>query len=215
MIATRYATDNIKNKSMKRKDKTSTSADRERNDSLNKQDHNKGQKLPGEYPPNEDIMNRMNTKRVGLDVENFSRSIGGENFSTPNEPVVTDPDAIFEEPALRNTDDPEESPARGMERPVPKNLIVDEDDMDFSTGNESDVTKEDLEALGPKDQSMNMGEDEQMLKNRVWPVDMAGEDLDVPGSELDDQNEAIGSEDEENNSYSLGGDGKEDNLEGK
>jgi hypothetical protein len=215
MIATRYATDNIKNKTMKRKDKTSTSADRERNDSLNKSDHNKEQKLPGEYPPKEDIMNRMNTERVGLDVENFSRSIGPENFNTPNEPVVTDPDAIFEEPALRNTDDLEESPSRGMERPVPKNLIVDEDDMDFSTGNESDVTKEDLEALGPKDQSMNMGEDERVLKNRVWPVDMAGEDLDVPGSELDDQNEAIGSEDEENNSYSLGGDGKEDNLEGK
>jgi hypothetical protein len=214
MTAVGYATDNIKNKNMKRKDKTSTSADRERNDSLNKADH-KEQKLPGEYPANEDIMNRMNTERVSLDVENFSRSIGQENFNTPKEPVVTDPDAIFEEPALGNTDDLEESPARGMERPIPKNLIVDEDDMDFSTGNESDVTKEDLEALGPKDLSMDMGEDEAVLKNRVWPVDMAGEDLDVPGSELDDQNEAIGSEDEENNSYSLGGDSKEDNLEGK
>jgi len=36
--------------------------------------------------------------------------------------------------------------------------------------------------------------------------DMAGGDLDVPGSELDDQQESIGSEDEENNYYSLGGD---------
>ncbi len=33
-----------------------------------------------------------------------------------------------------------------------------------------------------------------------------GEGLDVPGSELDDQQESIGSEDEENNYYSLGGD---------
>lgn len=33
-----------------------------------------------------------------------------------------------------------------------------------------------------------------------------GEDLDVPGSELDDEQEDIGSEDEENNFYSLGGD---------
>lgn len=32
------------------------------------------------------------------------------------------------------------------------------------------------------------------------------EDLDVPGSELDDADELIGSEDEENNYYSLGGD---------
>ena len=33
-----------------------------------------------------------------------------------------------------------------------------------------------------------------------------GDDLDVPGSELDNQQENIGSEDEENNYYSLGGD---------
>jgi len=35
-------------------------------------------------------------------------------------------------------------------------------------------------------------------------------DLDVPGSELDDKSEAIGSEDEENNYYSLGGDDHDD-----
>jgi len=35
-------------------------------------------------------------------------------------------------------------------------------------------------------------------------------DLDIPGSELDDQQENIGSEDEENNYYSLGGDDHED-----
>ncbi|RZJ54043.1 MAG: hypothetical protein EOO44_06445 [Flavobacterium sp.] len=34
--------------------------------------------------------------------------------------------------------------------------------------------------------------------------DITGEDLDVPGSELDDQQENIGSEDEENNYYSEG-----------
>jgi hypothetical protein len=37
-----------------------------------------------------------------------------------------------------------------------------------------------------------------------------GSDLDVPGSELDDADEAIGEEDEENNYYSLGGDDHED-----
>ncbi|HSZ72521.1 MAG TPA: hypothetical protein VK750_07570 [Cytophagaceae bacterium] len=37
-----------------------------------------------------------------------------------------------------------------------------------------------------------------------------GEDLDVPGSELDDDNESIGEEDEENNYYSLGGDNHDD-----
>lgn len=37
-----------------------------------------------------------------------------------------------------------------------------------------------------------------------------GNDLDVPGSELDDQQESIGSEDEENNYYSIGGDNHND-----
>lgn len=37
-----------------------------------------------------------------------------------------------------------------------------------------------------------------------------GSDLDVPGSELDDQQESVGSEDEENNYYSLGGDNHND-----
>jgi len=36
--------------------------------------------------------------------------------------------------------------------------------------------------------------------------DRSGGDLDVPGAELDDADEAIGEEDEENNSYSIGGD---------
>lgn len=77
------------------------------------------------------------------------------------------------------------------------------------TPNESDVTKEDLEALGPKDLSLDMGDDEQALKHRTTPVDFSGKDLDIPGSELDDAGESIGAEDEENNSYSLGGDSKE------
>lgn len=42
------------------------------------------------------------------------------------------------------------------------------------------------------------------------PQNVSNEDintnLDIPGTELDDENEAIGAEDEENNYYSLGGD---------
>jgi hypothetical protein len=85
--------------------------------------------------------------------------------------------------------------------------LVDESERE--TKNDFDVTNEDLEALGPKDLSMDMGEDEQ-LKHRTRPVDFSGKDLDVPGSELDDDQEAAGAEDEENNNYSLGGDGKSD-----
>lgn len=80
--------------------------------------------------------------------------------------------------------------------------------------NNFEVTDEDLESLGPKDLSMDLGDDEQ-LKHRTRPVDFAGNDLDVPGSELDDDQEEKGSEDEENNNYSLGGDDKENLDEGQ
>lgn len=39
---------------------------------------------------------------------------------------------------------------------------------------------------------------------------VSGSDLDIPGSELDDEEESIGSEDEENNHYSLGGENHHD-----
>ena len=54
------------------------------------------------------------------------------------------------------------------------------------------------------DDKANIGDD----KTEEDPL--TGEDLDVPGAELDDANEEIGSEDEENNYYSLGGDNHHD-----
>ncbi|HKC66827.1 MAG TPA: hypothetical protein VKG26_01220 [Bacteroidia bacterium] len=42
------------------------------------------------------------------------------------------------------------------------------------------------------------------LNEKDFRSDKSGDDLDVPGSELDDEQENIGSEDEENNYYSLG-----------
>lgn len=44
------------------------------------------------------------------------------------------------------------------------------------------------------------------LNEKDFEDDLVGTDLDVPGVELDDDMEDIGSEDEENNYYSLGGD---------
>ena len=45
--------------------------------------------------------------------------------------------------------------------------------------------------------------------------DIFGRDLDIPGSELDDEQENVGNEDEENNYYSIGGDGHNDLDEDK
>ena len=77
----------------------------------------------------------------------------------------------------------------------------------------SSLTKDDFQALG-SDEIESTGDDE-VLANRSWPVDFTGNELDVPGSEDDDSQEQIGSEDEENNSYSLGSDRHSDLDEGR
>jgi hypothetical protein len=95
-------------------------------------DTEKKGKLPGEYPPQEDIMNRRDQQRVGLDVENLSRTLGPENMNLPNEPVITDRNIVIEEPELGSVDDIEQSAARDMERPVPKDINLDNDTSDLA-----------------------------------------------------------------------------------
>ena len=65
----------------------------------------------------------------------------------------------------------------------------------------SKIKEINTEAGSPNSQNFNEG--------------IPGHDLDVPGSELDDELEEIGSEDEENNYYSLGGDNHTDLDENK
>ncbi len=62
--------------------------------------------------------------------------------------------------------------------------------------------------INPENLSQNKAVNEKSgsLNEKDFNEDMSGDDLDVPGTELDDSQESIGSEDEENNYYSLGGD---------
>ncbi len=48
----------------------------------------------------------------------------------------------------------------------------------------------------------NTDEDGTPLNEKSMREDLTGEDLDIPGAEDDDENEGLGEEDEENNSYS-------------
>lgn len=66
--------------------------------------------------------------------------------------------------------------------------------------------------VDPDDPSKTKAPNEKAGKKnqKDFSEDVSGDDLDVPGSELDDEQERIGSEDEENNYYSLGGDGHKD-----
>ncbi len=80
---------------------------------------------------------------------------------------------------------------------IEKNL----ENMDYPANQDIYNQEERLEDIDPQDIS---GERIINNDNHEWKQnsDKIGNDLDVPGSELDDTQEDIGSEDEENNYYS-------------
>jgi hypothetical protein len=67
---------------------------------------------------------------------------------------------------------------------------------------ESDINPEDIS----KNKEIIKIDNLDPLNEKDFEADVSGGDLDIPGSELDDDQENIGSEDEENNHYSIGGD---------
>jgi hypothetical protein len=71
---------------------------------------------------------------------------------------------------------------------------------------EKDIDPEDISKTKEPSQNYKVG----IGNEKDFNDDFSGSDLDIPGSELDDEQEYIGSEDEENNYYSLGGDDHED-----
>ena len=87
-------------------------------------------------------------------------------------------------------------------------LYPDSEDIYENFEEETDINPEDIS----KTKSLNST---NALRRKKLDNDFSEEDLDVPGSELDDAEEAIGSEDEENNYYSLGGDDHDDLDEDK
>jgi len=66
--------------------------------------------------------------------------------------------------------------------------------------------------IDPEDITKNKTPNEMpdTMSEEDFSDELMGSDLDIPGSELDDEQESIGSEDEENNYYSLGGDNHDD-----
>jgi hypothetical protein len=80
-----------------------------------------------------------------------------------------------------------------VDAPLPGNPVYSSKDDIYNQQKKETFTEEDSPGDSPKK-----------------PVPSLDEDLDIPGAELDDDNEILGEEDEENNYYSLGGDNHED-----
>jgi len=79
-----------------------------------------------------------------------------------------------------------------------------------------DIYKQSKEEINTDPEDISKTKRMKILKYKLnklnYAEGMSGEDLDVPGAELDNVMEEIGSEDEENNFYSVGGD-NHNNLE--
>ena len=74
---------------------------------------------------------------------------------------------------------------------------------------EMDINPEDISRT--KDSNSNYGKNNE----KDFADDLSGDDLDIPGSEIDNEDMKVGTEDEENEYYSLGGDDHNDLDEDK
>lgn len=88
--------------------------------------------------------------------------------------------------------------------------ISEKNEIDFSYPASEDIyqnykEEEDIDPENISSTKVLNGNDEEW-NEKSFEDDESGDDLDVPGSELDDEQESVGSEDEENNYYSIGGD---------
>jgi hypothetical protein len=88
-------------------------------------------------------------------------------------------------------------------------LYPDTEDVFAKDKEEKDIDPEDVTKKKTNNVTKDSGGD------KVYVDDETGEDLDVPGNEADEKEENAGSEDEENNFYSLGGDDHNDLEEDK
>ncbi|MCW3119804.1 MAG: hypothetical protein JWM28_3886 [Chitinophagaceae bacterium] len=90
---------------------------------------------------------------------------------------------------------------------LPPDLVYKPADDIYNKGKKEDnINPEDKSTIDPSHEKEGRGNEKDFKE------DPSGDDLDIPGAELDDKDEEIGEEDEENNYYSLGGD-NHDNLE--
>jgi hypothetical protein len=87
-------------------------------------------------------------------------------------------------------------------------MYPDSEDIYSQSVEVSDIDPENIAQM--KEPNENEEEDEELISEEEIDEDFSGDDLDVPGSELDDEQEDIGNEDEENNYYSIGGDNHND-----
>jgi hypothetical protein len=101
------------------------------------------------------------------------------------------------------SDEAKISPSKDSAKGYP--VYPEKDDIYNRAKEEKDLDPDNLSKVKPASDKWEIDPEEELEIEGDIP-----NDLDVPGSELDDDQEDIGNEDEENNYYSIGGDNHED-----
>lgn len=85
---------------------------------------------------------------------------------------------------------------------------VNKKPQDLKKEYDSEITKEDIDALGTKGLSMDTGDD-RLLEKRKKKIDFTGKDLDIPGRDTTHSANKKNLKDEENTLYGQGSESKE------
>ena len=117
---------------------------------------------------------------------------------------------------MKNNENNRNLPVKQADKEVNDNLIgypasLAGEDIYNKYQEEKDINPEDVSTA----KDLNEIDTTDPNNEKDFKDDETGDDLDVPGSELDDEEENVGNEDEENNYYSLGGDDHDDLDEDK
>ncbi|MFN0036540.1 MAG: hypothetical protein ACKVUS_15855 [Saprospiraceae bacterium] len=159
------------------------------------------------YPSGQDILgSHSDAQKVETNVENFSREARTASRDAATQPLGTE-----ERPGTAYND---------LEDVLPSDNSTDANTLD----SDAEITEEDFLLLGDPDEDQDGGDDEMINNQGLDDTDFDGErlnefsdaqlasgrDLDMPDDELENSGTAMEAEDEENEYYSLGGDGKDE-----
>jgi hypothetical protein len=166
----------------------------------------------GDLPDTPHDEERMQVEEVIMDLPEVKDIPGQENILPPQM-------ESFADTTISSADEEGEG------------LFEDDDtdeDTDLIMGNEADVSKEEQVTLQSAEEDMPTDDNTRLrasaldsedfegdpLNEASMGEDVSGGDLDTSGVDGDDPMEAIGEEDEENNTYSLGSDSNDNVTEG-
>ena len=130
-------------------------------------------------------------KKKGAGNKKSDSKVSGKIPAYPINPASED---IYRKSKEEQDIDPEDVTKSKRPNETEKTVSADADDFDASLPAKEPIRKK---KVGKRNE-------------KSFEDDVSGDDLDVPGSELDEREHTNGSEDEENDYYSLGGDDHND-----